>query len=359
MKPLTPIACALVLVGCGASEGPDAPGEIASEAPRGWSITPQGDMNQFFDCLADEGMTVVSAHRGGPYPRYPENALESFENLLETTPALLEVDVAASADGVLYLMHDDTLDRVTNGEGSVKSRNWAEVKTLRLKDDDGRLTSFHPTRFDEALAFAKDRTILKIDFKQSARFEDVVAEVERQDAKDSVVFIAYSIGAAKKLHRLAPNVMISLSLESQSEINRAVAEGIPANRLMGFTGVDNPRPRVFDALADRDIEVIFGTLGGRNSLDVAAARKGDDSLYTELSKDGVDNHRHRPPERSARQSRQSRASAERRRLRGGLGRINFPYFSMAYSGAPLVDKDRFRHMHGHQHMGQIHRLGDF
>jgi len=200
----------------------------------------------------------------------------------------MEIDVATSSDGVLYLMHDDMLDRTTTGSGPANGLPWAEVEKLRLKDDDGRQTKFAPTRFDEALEWAKGRTILEVDFKRTTKFEAVIEEIRRQHAEDSVILIAYTLAQAEKLHRLMPEAMISLSLTSQSELNRAVAEGIPADRLLGFTGVEAPNPRLFGALAERDVEVVFGTLGGADSIDAEIARSGDEGAYADLSRDGVD-----------------------------------------------------------------------
>ena len=62
---------------------------------------------------------LVSAHRGGPVPGLPENAVETFEYALNHAPALIETDVRRTADGVLVLMHDETLDRTTTGTGRV------------------------------------------------------------------------------------------------------------------------------------------------------------------------------------------------------------------------------------------------
>jgi len=148
--------------------------------------------------------------------------------------------------------------------------------------------TFNPPTFAETLGYAKSRTVLQIDFKQSTRYEDVVNEVKRQRADDRVIYIAYSMASARKLHRLHPQAMISLSINSQSELNRAVAAGIPADRLLGFTGIENPRPRLFNVLNDRHVEVIFGTLGGRNAIDKAIARSGDDARYGDIAHQGVD-----------------------------------------------------------------------
>lgn len=276
--------------GCGdVGEGlPGATGPGATTTLSGWRVDPQGDLNAFFDCLDDNGAALVSAHRGGPYPGFPENALETIAEILKQAPALIEIDVATSSDGVLFLMHDDTLERTTTGSGEARAMTWAEISKLRLKDNDGARTAFHPPAFADVLAFTKDRTILQIDFKRSTRFEDVVNEVKRQGAGDRVIYIAYGFAAARKLHRLHPEAMISLSLDAGSELNRAVAAGIPADRLIGFTGTEDVRPRLFSILSDRDVEVIFGTLGGSRSIDREIARTGDNARYATIAGQGVD-----------------------------------------------------------------------
>lgn len=278
---------AVALAGCGESvTNTITPQSV--EATGGWSIQTGSDLNNFFDCLEAEGATLVSAHRGGPYPGYPENALETMANVLNQIPAIMEIDLATSADGVLYLMHDDTLTRTTNGEGAANGLAWAEIARLRLEDNDGAITGFAPTRFADALAWADGRTLLQIDFKRSTRYEDVAAEIDRQDAEQRVILIAYSMAAARKLHELMPNAMISLSLNTQSELNRAVAAGVPDDRLLGFTGIEDPRPRLFSILNGQDVEVIFGTLGGADSIDNDIARSGYEALYAEIAAQGVD-----------------------------------------------------------------------
>jgi glycerophosphoryl diester phosphodiesterase len=276
----------LAIAACNA-KGP-AVAESATPASIGWSIEADGDLNAIFDCLEGRKIALVAAHRGGPAPGFPENAVETFERTLAKTPALIEVDVATSADGVLYLMHDDTLDRTTTGEGPIDGLSWAEISALRLEDSYGGETDFRPPSFTSALQWAKGRTILEIDFKQSTRFESVIAEINRQQAEDRVILIAYTLAQAERLHRLAPETMISLSVSTEADLNRAVASGVPADRLIGFTGVENPDPRLFSTLNNQDLEVIFGTLGWKNSIDAEIEASGDGAYYARLAGMGVD-----------------------------------------------------------------------
>lgn len=282
------IACAFFILPACSDSVTNTDSETIERPGAGWRIEPQGDLNAFFDCLEDAGASLVSAHRGGPYPGYPENAVETMAAVLARTPAIMEVDVATSADGVLYLMHDDTLERTTTGGGAADAMTWAELRSLRLEDNEGRETNFAPSRFDDALEWAEGRTVLQIDFKRTTRYEDVAAEVKRQKAEDRVILIAYSMASAKKLHSLLPDAMISLSLNSQSELNRAVASGVPQTRILGFTGTEDPRPRLFSVLNGRDVEVIFGTLGGPDSIDNDISRSGYEALYADIAAQGAD-----------------------------------------------------------------------
>ncbi len=287
---VTALAVAACLVGCGRTDAPSAADAVSADGdyPAGWTIAPGPDLNSFFDCLDEAGLALVSAHRGGPAAGLPENALETLQATLAAVPAIMEVDVAQSTDGVLFLMHDDRLERTTNGEGFAEKARWADLQRLRLEDATGRATDFAPPRFSGVLAWAKSRTILQIDFKRSARYEDVIDEIYRQDAEHRVVLIAYSMASARKLHALAPDMMISLSVNSQSELNRAVAAGVPENRLVAFTGTEAPRPRLLALLDQRNIEGIFGTLGGDNSIDAAIAENGAEERYAEIAADGAD-----------------------------------------------------------------------
>ncbi|MEE4339853.1 glycerophosphodiester phosphodiesterase family protein [Erythrobacter sp.] len=264
-----------------------APGE--SNARGGWRLVPETSLSAMLDCLEAEGRTLVSAHRGGPSPGLPENAIATMDAVLTAIPAVMEVDVAQSADGVLFLLHDDRLDRTTTGEGVAAEKPWADLAALRLTDGAGWVTPYGIPTLAEALDWAKGRTVLQLDFKRSAPYEAVIDMVREKGMEDSVILIAYSVPAAKKLHDLAPEAMISLSVESPGALAEAVAAGIPAERIIAFTGTRLARPDLYAALDEADVEVIFGTLGrSPNSIDNVIARFGTDERYAELSQGGVD-----------------------------------------------------------------------
>ena len=72
---------------------------------------------------------VNVAHRGGA-DIAPENTLDGFREDLKVGAGVLEFDVHQTADGHLVVIHDETVDRTTDGSGPVREKTLAEVKRL-------------------------------------------------------------------------------------------------------------------------------------------------------------------------------------------------------------------------------------
>lgn len=72
---------------------------------------------------------LVIAHRGGAGER-PENTMIAFQHAVDIGVDALEMDVHSSSDGVLVVIHDDTVDRTTNGSGRVSDLPFAELQAL-------------------------------------------------------------------------------------------------------------------------------------------------------------------------------------------------------------------------------------
>ncbi|MEM7688355.1 MAG: glycerophosphodiester phosphodiesterase family protein [Pseudomonadota bacterium] len=264
---------------------------LAAQAPSssGYTLDPAGDLSAMLDCFEEQGKTLISAHRGGPSAGLPENGIETMDAIMAGVPAIMEIDVAQSTDGVLYLMHDRTIDRTTTGEGRTSDLAWDAIKDLNLVDTAGWVTPYKVPTFAAALDWAKGKTVLQVDFKRTASFEDTIALINEKGMAQSVILIAYSQGQAVKLHELAPDMLISCSIEKPGDFDAIVAAGVPADRIVAFTGTRLPRPELYRFLDTSDVEVIFGTLGrSPQSIDNVIVRFGTDERYVELSEGGVD-----------------------------------------------------------------------
>ena len=75
--------------------------------------------------------TKVWAHRGASGYR-PENTLEAFELAIRQGADGIELDVHTSVDGELIVMHDENVDRVTDGTGLIKDMTLAQLKELKV-----------------------------------------------------------------------------------------------------------------------------------------------------------------------------------------------------------------------------------
>ncbi|MBW1992680.1 MAG: glycerophosphodiester phosphodiesterase [Deltaproteobacteria bacterium] len=71
----------------------------------------------------------IMGHRGAPAYE-PENTLRSLRRALELGADAVEIDLQLSKDGHLVVIHDDTVDRTTDGTGRVRDLTWAELRRL-------------------------------------------------------------------------------------------------------------------------------------------------------------------------------------------------------------------------------------
>jgi len=237
-----------------------------------------------FYAWTSDRIPMVSAHRGGPYPGYPENSIEAFENTLKHTPSIIEFDVALTKDSVLVLMHDNTLDRTTTGKGKVIDHTFEEIRELYLVDKEGLQTDFRVPTLDEALAWGKGKTLFTVDIKREVPFEMVVDAIKRHQAEPYAAVITYSVDAARKIHRLHPELMLSVTIRNEEELERFENSGIPVDRWIAFTGTSE-RPEAFNAmLHERGVFTILGVLG---NLDRSAIARGD-QIYAEFVEKGAD-----------------------------------------------------------------------
>lgn len=262
------IAAALALAGCDAILPQTPDGRVGVDVTVRRVLNP-ASLPAFFDCLRTDGATLVSAHRGGPTRGFAENAIPTFENTLRQTSAFLEVDIARTRDGVLVLMHDDTVDRTTNGSGDVRSLTAAQFAALSLRDDDGEVLDAHPPTLREALEWANRRTVLELDVKRGVSYEDVVREAEAAGAMSRVIFITYSVDGASRIAGIAPNAMIYTTIRSVRDIDTLEQRGVDLAHIVAWLGDDELDEALLQALNARGVEGRWGLF--RRHADFARA----------------------------------------------------------------------------------------
>jgi len=255
------IAAALVLAGCDYQEAVVA-GSATRDGNSAGAMAPRS-LPAFFDCLRENGDTIVSAHRGGSASGFAENAIPTFEHTLSQAPALLEVDVARTKDGVLVLMHDDDISRTTTGAGQVGDLDMEQLLAAQLEDDDGRRVDARVPTLREALEWADGRTVLELDVKRSVSYEDVAREVRDAGAMGRVVFITYSVDGASRLARVAPEAMIYTTITDARDLDTLQRRGVDLTHILAWLGDDALDRDLLEALNARGVEARWGLFDRR------------------------------------------------------------------------------------------------
>jgi glycerophosphoryl diester phosphodiesterase len=238
----------------------------------------------YLSCLEGRA-AVVSAHRGGPAPGYPENAIETFEHTLSQVPALIETDIRQTADGILVLMHDETVDRTTNGTGTLAEMDLDQVKALRLVDLEGTQTDFTVPTLAEALEAMRGKTILQLDVKRGVGLAKVARAVKSAGAEGYAALITYSDNGAVMAASEGPSLTVIAGADSIADLEGLTSRGVAEGQLVVWSGVlQRAKPRFWDSLGERDISTSGGTLGRMDDR----AEGGAAGVYAELQRAGLD-----------------------------------------------------------------------
>ena len=133
---------------------------------------------------AKQSVLVVS-HRGD-WRNAPENSLQAFQNCIDMGVDMVELDLKKTKDGELILMHDNTLNRTTNGTGKPEDYTLAELKKLRLKNGAGFLTRHKIPTLRETMLLCKGKILVNVD-KGYEYFEDVQKILEETGTANQCV----------------------------------------------------------------------------------------------------------------------------------------------------------------------------
>lgn len=122
------------------------------------------DLQNYFKYSPDRDI-IISGHRGGMMPGYPENCIESCEKTLSLMPTFFEIDFSFTADSIPVLMHDLTIDRTTTGKGKVSDYTYAQLQEFNLVDRDKKETPYKIPTLKQMLEWGKDKVVFNFDNK--------------------------------------------------------------------------------------------------------------------------------------------------------------------------------------------------
>lgn len=168
----------------------------------------------------DRSWPVNLAHRGAS-AEAPENTLEAFRLALESGAGGLELDVHMTRDGHVVVIHDDTVDRTTDGSGTVRDMTLDEILKLdagyRFSPDGGRTFPYRNRGvrvplLDEVFRLFPD-TLVNVEIKedQPGVEEAVLRVIEEARAENRVLVASRLHGVIKRFRRISKRIPTSAS----------------------------------------------------------------------------------------------------------------------------------------------------
>ncbi|MCC7106517.1 MAG: hypothetical protein IT307_15370 [Chloroflexi bacterium] len=133
--------------------------------------------------------------------------MAAFEAGLALGADALELDVQLTADGEVVVLHDQTLERMTDGSGWVGDHSLAELSALRVRSPLSRGADQSLPTLDRVVEWAGDRAYLMVEIKNAPRSypeigERVLNVLRRRDALDRTTVISFDHHLLRRLREL-------------------------------------------------------------------------------------------------------------------------------------------------------------
>ncbi|WP_294958910.1 glycerophosphodiester phosphodiesterase family protein [uncultured Flavobacterium sp.] len=169
------------------------------------------------------------AHRGAKAYE-PENTLQAFQKALDLHSDGIELDVHLSSDGHIIVIHDETIDRTTNGTGLVNNFSLAELKSFLING------KYQIPTLNEVFDLADKKCLINIELKGLGTAPKVVALIEQYISEknwkyEHFIVSSFDWNMLEETSNLNSNIPIGILTEENIDIALAFAEKIKAKAI--------------------------------------------------------------------------------------------------------------------------------
>ena len=207
-------------------------------------ILKDANQNDQPSSLLDEDSFVLIAHRGASAIA-PEHTLASYQTAMDMDADFIEIDLQMTKDGVLVALHDDTVDRTTDGSGKVAEMNLADLKKL---DAGSWFNAEKPDRAKDEYAGIQVPTLEKI-FTAFGDTTNYYIETkqpnESEGMEEKLLELLDQYGLLEESLPEGKVIIQSFSADSLEVIHELNAE-IPLIQLSGDLEQEIPSPETFE-----------------------------------------------------------------------------------------------------------------
>jgi glycerophosphoryl diester phosphodiesterase len=219
----------------------------------------------------------------------PENTLAGIRAALALGAEAIEIDLHCTADGALVLLHDDSVDRTTEGSGDVRTLTLAAVQRLDAgaRWPDAAFRGEHVPTLEETLDLTRGKALLVIEIKQAAIEQAVAGCVRRLNATREVMVWTFQPEVVRTMRAVAPEIPCGQTWSAR----RPDVEKMLTTALLGNAQAVEPEHTLVDAELVRAAR--------RSGLRVYTWTPDDPARIAELAAFGVDGICTNFPERVA------------------------------------------------------------
>jgi len=169
------------------------------------------------------GAVEIVCHRGANKVA-PENTRAAAQRCIDWGVDYVEVDVRTSKDGVLYNIHDSTVDRTTDGEGELSQLTSAEIDALDAGSwFDPKFKGEKVPRIESYLRWIKGKTKVYFDFK-SGDVRKLVALVRELGMEQDCFFWFGDDFRARAFRKIAPDIPLKINAYTVAQVKKAKSE---------------------------------------------------------------------------------------------------------------------------------------
>lgn len=191
---------------------------------------------------------LVTAHRGD-WRNAPENSLRAFQYAAAMGADIVELDLKKTKDGEIVIMHDETINRTTNGKGKPADYTLQEIKNFRLKNGLGRVTNNTIPTLKEVMLALKSSGI-KVNLDKSYPYYNEAFAVLKETGTNSQAIFKSEL-PFDSLKNKYPNLINSITYMPVVDLDKPEARKIITDYLKGM------KPYAFELIFTKDTSAIL------------------------------------------------------------------------------------------------------
>lgn len=235
--------------------------------------------------LREPGQPAFIAGHRGDRSSAPENTIPALQAALDSGMEFVELDLQKTLDGEPVVIHDESLERTTNGAGLVAEHTWAELQQL----DAGAwyapaFTGVRIPHFDDFVGiFQSSRKKALVELKgvwTAAEIEPVVAEIYAAGVQNRIVFASFEGDTLHQLAAVAPSIPRVVLCSRLPDDSVRLAHTYGAAAVMTRLAEIRKRPEAVDAMHEAGLGLMLYTLNSEERWGEALSY-GVDGIVTD------------------------------------------------------------------------------